>query len=402
MELTRKELLRITGGASAAALLGLVPKPAQGHTNLPRTVTDAVTHRAYDAVKGWTNWLERNNARGYFSETGWPNAQEGPRLYADGTSDIPQWQTLGKKVYSWLDNADVWMTYWTAGVTQSPSIFKVYGASDPEAPIADRVIGEAYGQAPIIERARFLSSVGVKRGVNANGGELLGMGEERFSNENSGVYGLNYVYPNRKSLAYLAGRGHKLIRLPFRWERVQPTIGGNLSGAEVERLKTCVANAKAEGLVVILDLHNRGRYYFPAGKTYLGTTGLPVSAFPDFWRRFSRQFKDVPGVAGYQLMNEPINMPGGAAQWERASQAAVNAIRANGDKKRLMVSGYHEIFNPHRLAVFAFTANHPKAWINDPPNKTVYSTHGYWGFYGYRWTYRETNAYLKRFGWDPA
>lgn len=403
MNLTRREFLGIAGGASAAAALGLVPDPAQGHQNLPRGVKDAITHRTYDAVKSWTNWLQKYGVRGYFCETGWANGQEGPRLYADGTSDIPQWNTLGNKIYSWLDGADVWATAWTAGITSGASILKMYGPADPEAPLADRVIGDAYGQARIVEA--HPTTAAYKRGMNASGGELhLGIADDQYSNTNSGVYGQHYVYPRRESLAYLARRGHKLIRLPFLWERVQPSIGGSLSLAEVGRLKTCVADASAEGLKVVLNVHNMGRYHLSGGPSspsrgvYIGEPELPVSAFQDLWRRLSSQFKGNLGVAGYQLMNEP-RTAGGVAQWKLASQAAVNAIRANGDKQRLMVAGYHTRDGLPSGGVHAFVPNHPRPWINDPAKKIFYTTSGYWGHYSYRWLYNRSNRYWKNQGY---
>ncbi|MBA2713948.1 MAG: cellulase family glycosylhydrolase [Rubrobacteraceae bacterium] len=395
MELSRGEFIGMAGGAGVAAMLGLLPEQAQAHTNLPPSVTDAITHRVYDGVHGWTNWLRRNGVRGYFCETSWPNGAEGPRLYADGTSDIPQWNTLGRKVYSWLDAADVWATYWTAAATSGTSIFKVYTPTDFTVPYAKRVINHAYGQAAVIEA--HPSTVYYKRGVNANGGELrLGI-EDTFSNQNPGVYGQNYAYPIRASFDYLASRGHKVIRLPFRWERLQPTLYKSLSSVELGRLKTCVAAARAEGLGIILDPHNFGEYRVSGGVRKIGTPALPISAFKDLWMRLSRQFKDVPGIAGYQLMNEPRLMPGKAPVWEKASQAAVNAIRANGDKQRLMVAGYFEREGIQGNGVFTFVANHPTAWIKDPLRKVFYTTHGYWARSGS--TYNDTNAYWKTEGY---
>ena len=396
MELSRREFIGMAGGAGAAAMLGLYPERARAHSTLPSNVTDAITHRTYDGIRSWTNWLKKYGVKGYFCETGWPNSAEGVR------NDQTQWNTLGNKIYSWLDAADVWVTYWTAAATAGDSIWKVYSPSDTSGDIGDRVINKAWEQARVIEAHR--STLRYRRGVNTSGGELkLGMTD--FSNRNPGVYGVDYAYPNRASLHYLATKGHKVVRVPFKWERLQPSLtpgslGGPLAPAELDRLKRCVAAAHAEGLGVILDPHNWAAYTFTSGRrTALGSADLTISAFKDFWTRVSRQFKDNPGIAGYQLMNEPYGMPGGPDQWERASQGAVSAIRATGDQKRLMVTGYFKSERVPYSGVIAFTGHHPTPWIRDPLKKVLYTTHGYWGHYGYSWTYDESNAYWRDRGY---
>ncbi len=42
----------------------------------------------------------------------------------------------------------------------------------------------------------------------------------------SGVYGTSYIYPTASELDYFKSEGITLIRLPFMWERAQPTLGG--------------------------------------------------------------------------------------------------------------------------------------------------------------------------------
>ena len=39
-----------------------------------------------------------------------------------------------------------------------------------------------------------------------------------------GIYGKHYVYPTPASAAYFAAKGMNLMRLPFTWERLQPSL----------------------------------------------------------------------------------------------------------------------------------------------------------------------------------
>jgi endoglucanase len=83
----------------------------------------------------------------------------------------------------------------------------------------------------------------------------------------------------------------------------------------------------------------------------------------------------VPGVTGYDLMNEPGQLSRsareGAAIWEAASQQAVTAIRATGDRHLVAVEGYGGSA-PER-----FVELHPNAWIHDPAHAVRYEIHQY-------------------------
>jgi endoglucanase len=50
------------------------------------------------------------------------------------------------------------------------------------------------------------------------------------------------------------------FRLPFRWERLQRSLGGVLDATELGRLKGVVSGLNNQGAVVLLDPHNYARY----------------------------------------------------------------------------------------------------------------------------------------------
>ncbi|MBA3473113.1 MAG: cellulase family glycosylhydrolase [Rubrobacter sp.] len=224
--------------------------------------------------------------------------------------------------------------------------------------------------------------------------------KSRFSNRKPGVYDTAYHYESRETFDYLAGRGMDLVRLAFRLERLQRTLGGELDATELSRLRDTGARARAAGLQVLLDLHNYGDYYLHAGKRGIRR---PVSSaqvtrahFADVWRRISAAFKADPGVIGYGLMAEPVAMPSSAQGWELASQQALDAIRGNGDEKLVAVSGYEWAGVQH------WPDQHPDKWIVDNADNHMYEGHHYWdrdnsGGYAYAYAQEVANAGARGF-----
>ena len=170
-------------------------------------------------------------------------------------------------------------------------------------------------------------------GVNLSGGEF---GDDKLP----GVFDQAYTYPSADSLDYYAAKGRTLIRLPFKWERVQHEPNAQLDANEVARLHAVLRAAGERHINVVLDAHNYGRYRF-AGENQteiLGAGRLSYANFADFWGRMAREFKGEPALYGYGLMNEPHDM-GDAERWPRAAQAAIDAIRANDTKTPIVVAG---------------------------------------------------------------
>jgi aryl-phospho-beta-D-glucosidase BglC (GH1 family) len=223
------------------------------------------------------------------------------------------------------------------------------------------------------------------RGVNVSGAEFgapFSRGPTSgFSNRRLGRYDRAYHYDGQATFDFLAGRGIGLIRLQFRWERLQPRRGCPLDATELGRLRAAVGRATGAGLQVILDVHNFGDYCVEhdgrGARCPIGSRRLPIRFFVDLWRRLSANFRATPGIAGYGLMNEPARMPrvgdlSPARVWENASQRALDAIRSGGDGRLVLVQGY-EWAGAQR-----WPANHPKAWISDPANNFRYEAHHYW------------------------
>ena len=88
---------------------------------------------------------------------------------------------------------------------------------------------QARGAAP----ASLPAEVGMV-GVNLACGE--------FGKEPS-VYGKTYIYPAEKQYEYWAGKGLFVVRLPFRWQRLQKKLMADLDETEMARIDASIALA---------------------------------------------------------------------------------------------------------------------------------------------------------------
>lgn len=161
-------------------------------------------------------------------------------------------------------------------------------------------------------------------GINLAGGEFA-------ADQVPGVYGKNYIYPRRATAAPYLALGANSVRIPFLWERIQPLPMGPLDPAELARLDMMVRDLSDFSLV-ILDLHNYGRY---RGQP-LDRSPASAALLADVWRRLAEHYRASPTVT-FGLMNEPHDL--GAGDWRPILDRTVSAIRATGAKNLLLIPG---------------------------------------------------------------
>jgi Cellulase (glycosyl hydrolase family 5) len=352
---------------AAACALNIVWASACSGAERP-TQRDALERKVRRQLSGFVKWLERNDAKGYVGEAGWPDNSKG---------DASEWNSLAR---GWFDIAisnDLWVSTWATGEWWDDYDLSVYEATREETGV-----DKTNSQAPVLESAARRS--GRRVGINVNGGEFgspITPREARFSNERPGSYNTGYHYDSQATFDYLAERGMGHVRIPFRWERIQPEISGPLDKKELTRLRAAVGRAAKAGLPAILDVHNYGAYYLDQGdvgvRKAIGSNAVSLADFADLWRRLSAAFKNDRRVAMYALMAEPNSIPPKGAKkpaevWENASQKALKAIRSNHDDKLVAVPGYGWD------ALQVFERNHPDSWIQDPSRNFVYEVHHYW------------------------
>lgn len=201
-------------------------------------------------------------------------------------------------------------------------------------------------------------------GVNMGGAEFN-------SSKLPGTPYKDYTFPNEAELTFIAGQGANVIRLPFRWERVQPTAMGPLAAAELKRLQGTVASAYSKGLCVILDVHNYAKFY---SQTLNGDAALQ-NAFVDLWLRLALVFND-PKQTAFGLMNEPAHMP--REEWASLAKRTLHELRYAGSTNMVFVagghwSGLHDWFSP------ADGQSNAKllADVKDPLRRTLLEVHQY-------------------------
>jgi len=186
-----------------------------------------------------------------------------------------------------------------------------------------------------------------------------------------GTYGSDYTYPTAAEVDYFAARHMNVVRLPFRWERLQRSLNAEFDAAELGRLDGFVASATAKGMNVVLDPHNYARY---AGNL-IGSAAVPDSAFADFWRRLAVKYKSNDHVI-LGLMNEPNSMP--TEQWLASANAAIAAIRATGAGNLVLVPG-NAWTGAHSWSENWYGSSNAQVMlgVKDPANRYAYEVHQY-------------------------
>jgi len=203
------------------------------------------------------------------------------------------------------------------------------------------------------------------RGISLSSAEW---GEKTFP----GVYGKDFVYPSVASTAYYQAKGMNLMRIAFRWERLQPQLGGALDATELARLREFVDGTTDRGLHVLLDPHNYAAYK----EVRVGTTEVLIAAFADFWRRLAPHFQDNHKVQ-FGPANEPHSLPTEA--WADAAQAAIDAIRATGATNLITVpgNGYTGAWSWHEGRWYGTANAEVMDRVHDPLDRMLFEVHQY-------------------------
>ena len=216
-----------------------------------------------------------------------------------------------------------------------------------------------------LSRAAAGARPGPFAGVNLAGAEFGNL---------PGQHDREYIYPPRDNINYYRDLGFNLVRLPFKWERLQPDIGAQFATSEQALLLGCVEAVLDAGMSVVLDPHNYAKRRVRAdhwgAEHLIGTGAVPSQAFADFWVRLAALFKDEPRVM-FGLMNEPVGLSPSA--WLEIANAAIAAIRHVGATNLIFVPGIAFTQAHSWIAV----GNTAMARVEDPIRNFALEVHQY-------------------------
>jgi aryl-phospho-beta-D-glucosidase BglC (GH1 family) len=207
-------------------------------------------------------------------------------------------------------------------------------------------------------------------GTNLSGGD--------FGSTYPGTLGTTYFYPSATHWDWAKSQGLELVRMPFRWERVQYDVNGVLNNflnsPDIVAIDAALDLAESRGMRVILDMHNYAGRRLTIGGTQagynIGSAQLPNSAYADAWRLLADHFKNRSCIWGYDIMNEPVSI--GVTAWVSAAQAAVTAIRQVDTTHAIILEGYFYAHTDSWL-----TNGAPLLSVVDPSNNLIFSGHIY-------------------------
>eukprot|EP00029_Vermamoeba_vermiformis_P007763 TRINITY_DN3449_c0_g1_i1.p1 TRINITY_DN3449_c0_g1~~TRINITY_DN3449_c0_g1_i1.p1 ORF type:complete len:569 (-),score=73.72 TRINITY_DN3449_c0_g1_i1:80-1786(-) len=183
-------------------------------------------------------------------------------------------------------------------------------------------------------------------------------------------------WPTTMDMDYFYSKKMNVFRIPFKWERLQPTLMQDFDAINAEALDSVVSYATGKGIWILLDVHNYARYN---GKA-IGA-GVTNEQFADLWTRLANRYKSNDKVL-FGLMNEPKDMP--SLDWRNGAQAAVNAIRLTGATNYIMLpgNGYTGAWSWF-LGAWDGAATNPQAnsqimpTVWDPLSRMIYEVHQY-------------------------
>lgn len=206
-----------------------------------------------------------------------------------------------------------------------------------------------------------------------------------------GILNKDYIYPVASDITYYKQKGVELIQLPFRWERIQHTLGGPLNQLELNLISQFIDNCRDNRIRVILIMQNYGRYKINGVEHIVGSPMVSLENYKDVWRKIATALNYKINIQAYGIMAEPNNMQG--YSWFNAAQYAIDGIRDADRHTNILVDG-ENFSNPFTWVRY----NDNLKYLRDPLDKIYFNAHCYFdsdfsGKYQYSYDVNGANEY---------
>lgn len=148
-----------------------------------------------------------------------------------------------------------------------------------------------------------------------------------------------WSFPQQQNLNYYIDRGFRIFRIAVMWERLQPTLNGELDENAVAGLNRLVSRISEVGGISIIDMHNymrRGQNGNGSDVVGMPGTGITEFHFADVWSRIADQYRGNC-LVWFGLMNEPHHIDPYVSLHNQ--NVAIAAIRKTGARNFVLVSG---------------------------------------------------------------
>lgn len=194
-------------------------------------------------------------------------------------------------------------------------------------------------------------------------------------NLSGGEFDSAFNLPYATDALYFIRKGANILRIPFKWEYIQPDLSKpiDFSTGNAKKLNDLVTTFTKAHLFVILDMHNFLRY--PSNNFQGPVIGNDANAttekFALAWGSFAKQFKNNNYVF-FDLMNEPLADP---ELILKNYNAALDVIRKEGFDNLVLLEGsdWSKMSTwTNKNAKYFIASN-----IHDPQNNYALSIHQY-------------------------
>lgn len=199
--------------------------------------------------------------------------------------------------------------------------------------------------------------------------DLVGLnvaGAEFTSTALPGIHGTHYFFPPSGYFEAWAAKGIQTVRFPIKWERLQPALNKGFDPIYAGLIDKMLGQAQANGIDVILDVHNYARYR----DNVIGSQQVPFSAYRNLLERISQRWGSHTALYGYDIMNEPYG--DADVHWPKAAQAGINGVRRYDRQKPIFIEGV----SYSSAARWAWYADKLLV-LNDPIDNLIFSAHVY-------------------------